>query len=78
MIDGVIPLPPVLKLPSKGALERLHTRDHLSARELSRLGGADGGHLLREITAALNFKLIPAKQNGVWHATTVRGILART
>ncbi len=36
-----------------------------------------GGLSLREIAGNLNLKLIPTKQNGVWQANTVRGILAR-
>ena len=36
LIEGVVPLPPVLGLRSKSALERLYTSEHLSAREISR------------------------------------------
>ena len=36
-----------------------------------------GGLSLREIAGNLNLKLIPTKQNGIWQANTVRGILAR-
>ena len=36
-----------------------------------------GGMSLREIAGNLNLKLIPTKQNGVWQANTVRGILTR-
>jgi hypothetical protein len=125
-------LPSLLDLRSKGALEALYTREHLSAREVSRIAGASrsgvlkaldrfsiprsedkrrridplcfgldyvnhqfvkngaeqaairmmrqyraGGLSLREIADNLNLKLVPAKQNGVWQANTVRGILAR-
>jgi hypothetical protein len=120
----------VLGLRSKGALEALYRRKHLSAREISRLAGASragvlgaldrfgipetghkrigplpfgfdylnhqlvkngaeqaairmmrqyraGGMSLREIAGNLNQKLVPTKQNGVWQANTVRGILTR-
>jgi predicted DNA-binding protein YlxM (UPF0122 family) len=132
LIEGIIPLPSLLSLRSKGALEGLYTRKHLSAREISRLVGSSrsavldaldrfdipqnrnghkrigplpfgldylnhqlvkngaeqdairmmrqyraGGLSLREIAGNLNLKLIPTKQNGVWQANTVRGILAR-
>ncbi len=36
-----------------------------------------GGLSLQEIAGNLNLKLIPTKQNGIWQANTVRGILAR-
>jgi len=36
-----------------------------------------GGLSLREIAGNLNLQLIPTKQNGIWQAKTVRGILAR-
>ena len=36
-----------------------------------------GGMSLREIAGNLNQKLVPTKQNGVWKANTVRGILTR-
>ena len=36
-----------------------------------------GGLSLREIAGNLNQKLIPTKNNGIWQANTVRGILAR-
>ena len=36
----------------------------------------EGGLTLREIAGKLNQKLIPTKQNGIWQANTVRGILA--
>jgi hypothetical protein len=132
LIEGVVPLPPVLGLRRKGALERLYTHDHLSAREISHLAGASRSDVLnalnrfnlprstakptrigplpfgfeyinhqlvknnaeraairkmqeyrarrlslRAIAGALNLKPIPTKHNGVWHANTVRGILAR-
>ena len=132
LIEGIVPLPPVLSLRSKSALERLYTSEHLSAREISRLVGSSrsavldaldrfgippnrgrrkrtgtspfgfdyldhqllkngaeqdairmmrqyraGGLSLREIAANLNLKLIPTKQDGIWQANTVRGILAR-
>ena len=35
------------------------------------------GLSLREIAGNLNQRLIPTKQNGIWQANTVRGILAR-
>jgi predicted DNA-binding protein YlxM (UPF0122 family) len=36
-----------------------------------------GGLSLREIAGELNQKLIPTKNNGIWQANTVRGILTR-
>jgi len=36
-----------------------------------------GGLSLREIAGSLNLKLVPTKNNGVWQANTVRGVLAR-
>ena len=36
-----------------------------------------GGLSLRKIVGNLNEELIPTKQNGVWQANTVAGILAR-
>jgi hypothetical protein len=47
LIEGAIPLPPVLSLRSKDALGRLYSRDHLSAREISRLVGASRSGVLR-------------------------------
>jgi type II secretory pathway predicted ATPase ExeA len=35
------------------------------------------GLSLREIAGTLNQRLVPTKQNGIWQANTVRGILAR-
>ena len=122
----------MLRLRSKAVLERLYTREHISAREISRLAGASRsgvlkalarfgvprekghsvrtGHVpfgfeyinhqlvkneaeqaairmmreqrtgrlsLRAIAEVLNRAFIPTKQNGVWQANTVRGILAR-
>ena len=40
LIEGVVPLPPVLCLRSKGVLERLYSGEHISAREISRLADA--------------------------------------
>jgi hypothetical protein len=40
--------------------------------------GRAAGLSLREIAASLNQKLVPTKQNGIWQANTVRGILARS
>jgi len=132
LIEAVVPLPRVLSLRGKDVLERLYTREHISAREISRLVGASrsgvlkaldrfsiprerdratrigpvpfgfeylnhqvvkndaeqaairmmrqyraGGLSLRAIAGALNLKLVPTKQNGLWQANTVRGILAR-
>jgi Recombinase len=132
LIEGVIPLPSLLCLRSKSALEGFYTHERMSAREISRLVGSSrsavldaldrfyitqnrnghkrigplcfgfdylnhqlvkngaeqaairmmrqdraGGLSLREIAGNLNLKLIPTKQNGVWQANTVRGILAR-
>jgi hypothetical protein len=36
-----------------------------------------GGLSLREIAGSLNQRLVPTKNNGIWQANTVRGILAR-
>jgi hypothetical protein len=46
LIEGVIPIPPVLSLRSRGALERLYTSEHLSAREISRLVGSSRSAVL--------------------------------
>jgi hypothetical protein len=132
LIEGVVLIPPVLSLRSKGTLERLYTREQFSAREISRLAGASrsgvlealdrfniprdqdrltrvgpvlfgfdfinhrlirngaeqatirmmrehraAGLSLRQIVDTLNQAFIPTKQNGLWQANTVRGILAR-
>jgi len=57
----------VLSLRSRGALARLYTSGHPSARQIEQLLGYFAGNL--------NLKLIPTKQNGVWQANTVKGIL---
>ena len=49
LIEGVIPLPTVLGLRSRGALERLYAREHLSAREIERLIGASHAGVLRAL-----------------------------
>ena len=49
MIEGVIPLPRVLCLRSKGALERLYAREHLSAREITRMAGASRSGVLKAL-----------------------------
>ncbi len=36
-----------------------------------------GGLSLREIAGSLNQRLVPTKNNGIWQANTVKGILAR-
>jgi hypothetical protein len=46
LIEGIVPLPPGLSLRSKGALEGLYTREHLSAREISRLVGSSRSAVL--------------------------------
>jgi DNA invertase Pin-like site-specific DNA recombinase len=132
LIEGIVPIPPVLSLRNRAVLERLYEREHISAREISRLAGASrsgvlnaldrfsisrdnarpartghvpfgfeyvnhqlvkndteqaairmmrkqraGGLTLRQIVGALNQAFVPTKQNGVWQANTVKGILAR-
>ncbi len=64
LIEGAIPLPPVLGLRSKSALERLYTSEHLSAREISRLVSASRSGVLE----ALDRFDIP--QNGNGHKRT--------
>ena len=59
LIEGIIPLPSLLSLRSKGALERLYTREHLSAREISRLADASRSGVLN----ALNRFSIPRNEN---------------
>ena len=49
LIEGVVPIPPVLSLRSKAMLERLYTREHLSAREISRLAGASHSGVLKAL-----------------------------
>jgi hypothetical protein len=39
LIEGVIPLPSLLRLRSKAFLERLYTGEHLSAREIAGMTG---------------------------------------
>ena len=46
LIEGVIPLPPVLGLRSRSALGRLYTGEHLSARKISRLIGSSRSAVL--------------------------------
>jgi hypothetical protein len=59
LIEGVILLPPVLGLRSKSFLEALYTREHLSAREITRLVGASRSGVLK----ALNRFDIPRNGN---------------
>ena len=49
LIEGVIPLPPVMFLRSKGALEGFYTRDQLSARAVSRIAGASRSGVLKAL-----------------------------
>ena len=49
LIEGVIPIPPLLTLRSRGALERLYSRERLSARENSRLAGASRSGVLNAL-----------------------------
>lgn len=132
LIEDTIPLPSLLSLRSKSALEGLYRHERLSARKISRLAGASragvlgaldrfgipkngnghkrtghvpfgfdylnyrllknkaeqdvirmmrqyrvGGLSLRKIAGNLNQRLVPTKNNGIWQANTVRGILAR-
>jgi predicted DNA-binding protein YlxM (UPF0122 family) len=60
LIEGVIFLPSLLGLRSKSALEGLYTREHLSAREISRLVGSSRSAVL----AALDRFDIPQNRNG--------------
>ena len=46
LIECIVPLPSLLSLRSKGALEGLYTREHLSAREIERLIGASHAGVL--------------------------------
>ncbi len=49
LIEGVVPIPPVLRLRSKSALEGLYTREKFSAREISRLAGASRSGVLKAL-----------------------------
>jgi hypothetical protein len=49
LIEGVVPIPPVLSLRSKAVLERLYKREHVSAREISRLAGASRSGVLNAL-----------------------------
>jgi hypothetical protein len=60
LIEGVIPLPPVLGLRSKGVLETLYRKEHLSAREIERLLGVSHAGVL----GALDRFGIPRNGNG--------------
>ena len=59
LIEGVIPLPSVLGLRSRGALERLYRREHLPAREIQRLLGVCHAGVLE----ALDRFAIPRNRN---------------
>jgi len=49
LIEGVIPLPPLLRLRTKSSLEQLYTGERLSAREISRLAGASRSGVLKAL-----------------------------
>ncbi len=49
LIEGVILLPGLLRLRSKGSLEALYRGDHLSAREISRMAGASRSGVLKAL-----------------------------
>lgn len=49
LIEGVVPIPPVLSLRNKAALDRLYTCEQLSAREISRLAGASRSGVLNAL-----------------------------
>jgi hypothetical protein len=49
LIEGVVPFPPVFGLRSKGALERLCTREYFSTREISRLTDARRSGVLKAL-----------------------------
>ena len=46
MIEGVVPILPVLGLRYRALLERLYTREQISAREISRLAGTSRSGVL--------------------------------
>ena len=60
LIEGVIPLPPVIGLRSRGVLETLYRKKHLSAREIERLLGVSHAGVLE----ALDRLAIPRNGNG--------------
>ena len=60
LIEGIIPLPTVLGLRSKGVLETLYRKEHLSAREIERLFGVSHAGVL----GALDRFGIPRNGNG--------------
>jgi hypothetical protein len=49
LIEGVVPIPLVLSMRSKAALERMYTREHVSAREISRMAGASRSGVLKAL-----------------------------
>ena len=78
LIQGVIPLPSVLNLRCKGALERLYEREQNEARQAAigmvqknRAGGVVSAH----DCGNLNLQPVPTKQRGFWQANTALGIL---
>jgi site-specific DNA recombinase len=60
LVEGVIPLPPVIGLRSRGVLETLYRKEHLSAREIEQLLGVSHAGVL----GALNRFAIPRNGNG--------------
>jgi hypothetical protein len=49
LIEGIVPIPPVLSLRNRAVLERLYKREHISAREISRLAGASRSGVLNAL-----------------------------
>jgi Recombinase len=49
LIEDVLPIPPVLSLRNRAVLERLYTREHISAREISRMAGASRSGVLNAL-----------------------------
>ena len=49
LIEDAIPLPLLLRLRSKGFLEGLYTGEHLSAREIARMAGANRSTVLEAL-----------------------------
>jgi hypothetical protein len=49
LIEDVVPIPPVLTLRSRGVLGPLYAREHISAREISRMAGASRSGVLNAL-----------------------------
>ncbi len=54
LIEGFIPLPPLLCLRSKGALEGIYTGEHMPAREISRMAGASRSGVLKALPGSVS------------------------